>query len=133
MNMKSALILALFLGAPLAHSQSDASVSASIAGVSDLTGSAIGSVIGTGVGLTVGAVSVVGSAAYLTIATAADATSIATEFTLQIPLNIAEKLSQEAGTKLDARQDATGTGLYCREQLVAYIPNSNASSGREPL
>jgi hypothetical protein len=132
MNLKSALFFALFLSAPLAYSQSDASVAASIGGISELTGTALGSLVGAGVGLTVGAVSVVGSAAYLTIATSADAASSATEFTLLIPLGIADKLSQAAGATIEARQDATGTGLFCRDELVAYIPKANASK-RETL
>lgn len=115
--------------------QSEASVAGALSGISEATGTLIGGAIGAGSALTVGAVAVTGSAAYLTVVSAATGASEAAEYTLEIPLALAERLAERAGEKIVAIKDENGTRLQCGDDFVAYIPavEKTGSSGREAL
>ena len=115
--------------------QSEASVAGALSGISEATGTLIGGAIGAGSALTVGAVAVTGSAAYLTVVSAATGASEAAEYTLEIPLALAERLTERAGEKIVAVKDENGTRLQCGDDFVAYIPavEKTGSSGREAL
>lgn len=115
--------------------QSEASVAGALSGISEATGTLIGGAIGAGSALTVGAVAVTGSAAYLTVVSAATGASEAAEYTLEIPLALAERLTERAGEKIVAIKDENGTRLQCGDDFVAYIPavEKTGSSGREAL
>ena len=115
--------------------QSEASVAGSVSGMSEATGTLIGGAIGAGSALTVGVVAVTASAAYLTVVSAATGASEAAEYTLEIPLALAKRLSGRAGEKIRATKDANGTRLDCGDDFVAYIPavERTGSSGREAL
>ncbi len=115
--------------------QSEASVAGALSGISEATGTLIGGAIGAGSALTAGAVAVTGSAAYLTVVSAATGASEAAEYTLEIPLALAERLAERAGEKIVAIKDENGTRLQCGDDFVAYIPavEKTGSSGREAL
>jgi hypothetical protein len=139
--MQHKLALTLFfctlgaLSCPPCHAQSDASIAASMTGLSEATGTLIGGAVGAGAALSVGTVAVTGSVAYLTIVSAGTGASAATEFTLQVPLALANRLRERAGEKIVATTDANGTRLDCGEEVIAYIPNAakTGASGRESL
>ena len=118
-----------------ANAQSEASVEQSVSGVSEATGTLIGGAIGAGSALTVGAVAVTGTAAYLTIVSAATGASAAAEFTLEIPLALAAQLAERSGEKIRATRDENGTRLHCGDDFLAYIPTvkRTGTSGREAL
>jgi|GEM_PF-2733564 len=117
------------------YAQSEASVAGSVSGISEATGALIGGAVGAGSALTIGAVAVTASAAYLTVVSAATGASEAAEYTLEIPLALAERLSKRAGEKIVATKDVNGTRLDCADDFVAYIPaiERTGSSGREAL
>ena len=130
----SFLLVAALAAAPI-NAQSDASLAASVSGVSEATGTLIGGAIGAGSALTVGAVAVTASAAYLTVVSTATAAGEAAEYTLEIPLAIAARLARRAGERIDAIKDENGTRLQCGDDFVAYLPaiKRTGSSGREAL
>ncbi len=127
------ILFGLFTSA--VNAQSQASVAGSVSGISEATGTLIGGVIGAGSALTVGAVAVTASAAYLTVVSAATGASEAAEFTLEIPLALAQRLAQRAGEKIIATKDKNGARLQCGDDFVAYIPalERAGTSGREAL
>ena len=117
------------------NAQSEASVAGSVSGISEATGTLIGGAIGAGSALTVGVVAITASAAYLTVVSAATGASEAAEYTLEVPLALAKRLSRRAGEKIQATKDVNGTRLDCGDDFVAYIPavERTGSSGREAL
>lgn len=131
-------IILLFIVASVSSeviAQSEASIAQSVSGVSEATGTLIGGAIGAGSALTVGAVAVIGSAAYLTLSSAATGASEAAEYTLEIPLALAARLAERSGEKITATKDENGTRLHCGDDFVAYIPaiRRTGTSGREAL
>ena len=135
MLAKITFLLILGLATTAVRAQSEASVEQSASGVSEATGTLIGGAIGAGSALTVGAVAVTASAAYLTVVSAANGASEAAEYTLEIPLALANSLAGRAGEKISAIKDENGTRLQCGEDFIAYIPavDRTGTSGREAL
>jgi hypothetical protein len=135
MFSKTSFLFVATLAAAQVNAQSDASVAASVSGISVATGTLIGGAIGTGSALTVGAVAMTASAAYLTVVSTGTAASEAAEYTLEIPLAIAARLARRAGERIDAIKDENGTRLQCGEDFVAYIPavERTGTSGRKAL
>ena len=117
------------------NAQSEASVIDSMSGISEATGTLIGEAIGAGSALTVGVVAVTASAAYLTVVSAATSASEAAEYTLEIPLALAKRLSRRSGEKIRATKDENGTRLDCGDDFIAYIPATErtGTSMREAL
>lgn len=135
MLAKITFLLILGLATTVVRAQSEALVEQSASGVSQATGTLIGGAIGAGSALTVGAVAVTASAAYLTVVSAANGASEAAEYTLEIPLALANSLASRAGEKISTIKDENGTRLQCGEDLVGYIPavDRTGTSGREAL
>jgi hypothetical protein len=130
-----ALSLAGLLCMQPSFAQSEALSEELSVGLSEVTGDLVGSLVGAGAGLSLGAVLVTGSVAYVTVTSAATATSEVAEFTLQVPLEVAHRLSQRAGERVEAQRDEHGTRLRCGKDVIAYLPNtaSTGPSGREQL
>jgi hypothetical protein len=132
--LKISLILAA-LWIRVTHAQSEASVAASVGGISEAGATLIGGALGAGAGLVVGTVSIVGEASLLTIVTGASAAGEASEATLQVPHAIAAFLAQRRGEKIDSDVTPHGTRLTCQGKEIAFIPNATAtaSAPREAL